>query len=739
MDWRITWYPDIEQGLINWKLDPTSMDYRAAGGDAAKGIVFEGRSLMSPQSGRVFTDPIDELKKLLNDGAAFDPQVAKILSNYAHQWDSSLTALTEGGLIGQALTGFHQRLVGRDVLLPRMKPNTAYPWLIDGKAEDGGSKLFNDKAVHQDGIFQPISVGDGARPFEPLGLTPPVLAKTTPFHLLRGGSFRVEALWIVDDFGQWLDLLGGSAEGKSSGIHNSPHTHWPDDGSNLRVAQPPRVLQPARLNFELVARDFSKTSGGHVNSDPLCGWVYHNFLDQALTLCDAAGNLLGELVLIENVGGCSVRWECLQKGKPSTASTAEVIVDTTLRAFADALIVKQPQKQVKLQALLALIDDALATTRPATTDKRFQMSGRPLALVNAQVGLELFGEEWHDPRKDDLSNGVTSLLDTLNLPVQLGHAPYVADGLVGYFKRGANPSGAEGMGQIVAVRQPADFTDQSHYLLNAAPDKEAVRVGFNPQKSWQMVTLLMDPHGEVSATSGIVPSERVSVPKVYLDRARENMELSFRAAPILTHGAPANSAPKIVSPKMPIPLPAGWKGSWLFQGPSAELPPLKTVAPNYQPDYGAERAIVVEGRLLLMHKRDLSRWYESAAGVLAFGGWKGSAELNGKSADELHKELVAIIQQRVSNYSAFEQVASGDAYIELGAVIAFLDHCGIVDDQNLTNVAWLNFYNALFIANAQHAHVPLEKQSGQPASYLIGQLGASWSAAYRMRLWQLAA
>ena len=77
--------------------------------------------------------PEDDKKRGLNP--AFHPAVAEILRNYEVIWGKELAQLASAGMMGQALSGFHQALLGRDVTLPRVMPDPARPWAADAAAE----------------------------------------------------------------------------------------------------------------------------------------------------------------------------------------------------------------------------------------------------------------------------------------------------------------------------------------------------------------------------------------------------------------------------------------------------------------------------------------------------------------------------------------------------------------------------------------------------------------------------
>jgi hypothetical protein len=628
LDWKVTWYPDDELGddfMQRWQVEGDAADYRPRKKSAKdNGIELKGRSLMAPQMGRFFSDPIDELQALLagkgESDHGIEAQAAAVLSSYAMSWQAPLQDLEKGGLLGQALSGFHQVLLGRELHAPRFMPNAKYPMMppLIGADEHGD---YSDQAVIDQALLNPPqlqTVDQSGKPLEPsktitlAAQAPPALHAAAPFGLLQGGSLHVNALRVIDDFGQWCDLPVDATVGKSHNLVINPHLRWPDEAAEFRVVQPPRVLQPARLNLHFVDGIFDRESHGNPDSNPVCGWIFHNYLDHALTLCDAEGNLLGELMLVEEPAGMSVRWECHHRDGHVDAPMEDVIDNETLLAFASALLDTTPQTQQRLQALLALIDDALGTIRPATGDNRMRIAGRPLALVNARLGLELFGRSWRDPLSPEaatMTGSGDATLDALRLPVQLGHGETVEDGLIGYFKRNGPHESIE---RIMAVRQPSAFEDSTHYLGSADPAAEAVRVGFGTfdaetgvmSDSWRLLTLLMDPFGIVHAGAGILPVSSISLPKIYLERARENMELSFRVEPILIRpNATTNEDEQNPSLKLPVALPAGQRGRWRFVAPDGNER-LDVLPPTHEPHYGPATLLAVEGRLALEKEED---------------------------------------------------------------------------------------------------------------------------------------
>src|SRR6185369_12433553 len=114
------------------------------------------------------------------------------------------------------------------------------------------------------------------------------------------------------------------------------------------------------------------------------------------------------------------------------------VSDPTLKAFAQSLIQTTRTEKPRLLQLLNLIDNALERIRPAAAHRDTILVGRPLALVSASVGLELFGKAWANPQKKPVARSEGSsgdaAIDALRVRVDLGYSHSIEDGLIGYFK-----------------------------------------------------------------------------------------------------------------------------------------------------------------------------------------------------------------------------------------------------------------------------------------------------------------
>jgi hypothetical protein len=581
LDWQITWFPTAGQPSTGDGFGPIwplrNFDYVPLDRNSipAKGYTFRGRSLLTPIDGRIFDEPIETLRELIQgkniqprDGKpAFPAAVADVLRRYDVVWDQTLAEFQAAGLMGQAITGFHQSLLRRDVNLPRVMPDPARPWIENAALKNLDSEVVDllDTSSQKN-----LTVERLAPP------SPKPVAESFPFSLIRAGALRIDELWLIDDFGQTADLLGLTpARSKSTGQIFHPRIRWHND--QTVIAMPPRLLQPTRLNFRFAAADdVSDESDPALRS--ICGWIFFNPLDQTLVLCERSGNLVGELVITQEQEKFRIKWEAGAGGV-----ALDKVPNASLKAFAESLIETGASKP-RLLDLLNLIDRALERIRPAAARNNSILASRPLALVKATIGLELFGKAWTDPH-EAVTNAPSPLiegtgdeaLDTLRVRVNLGSLENVEDGLVGYFRN-------DDYHRIVAGELP-DNAQSSGYIVD--PKSNVLRVSFGPPDT---ITLLMDPWGSVQAACGLVPAKSITLAHPALDQTVAQMETSFRVGPVLLQAG-----------KIALPTPAGDKGTWNFSGPLTNQAAAAVAAldPKYFSD---EPVVATEGRLLLLNE-----------------------------------------------------------------------------------------------------------------------------------------
>lgn len=575
LDWQITWFPTPELPSTNDGFGPNwplrGFDYVPPDKNSipAKGWTIRGRSLLTPIDGRIFDEPLQTLHELLQAkriGARspFPEAVVDVLSRFEIVWDKTLGELQRAGLMGQELTGFHQALLRHDVSLPRVTPDPARPWI-----ENKDQKKLEAEVVKN--LEPPDKEGLGGERLSPPLPAPPTTAPASfPFSLIRAGALRIDELWLVDDFGQSADLLGlTQARSTSAGQIFHPRMRWHDDRDF--IAMPPRVLQPARLNFA-----FTNTGDASDGSDPalspISGWLFYNRLDQALVLCERTGDLVGQLLVTKEQDKLRISWDTDPGGVP-----LEKIPNEALKRFARSFI--ETSATPKLLDLLNLIDRSLDRIRPAAA-RNSALAGRPLALMNAAIGLELFGKAWTDPHKTGtkpLAGTGDAALDALSVRVNLGCRQNVEDGLVGYFR-------GNDYNHIIPGELP-DKVTATAYISD--PKNNPLRVGFTaPEK----LTLLMDPWGSVQAACGLVPAKSIALAHPELDKTVAQMETSFRVGPVL-----------IQAGKIVLPTPTGEKGKWNFYGPLTDQS-VTAVAPFDPKSLSDQTVVATEGRLLLVNE-----------------------------------------------------------------------------------------------------------------------------------------
>ncbi|MEV4254345.1 hypothetical protein AB0J52_14430, partial [Spirillospora sp. NPDC049652] len=380
------------------------------------------------------------------------------------------------------------------------------------------------------------------------------------FNPIRAGALRVRRVRVVDSFGLSRDV--DTADISTTARLRVPgHPDW--------AALSPRLTQPARVALRWLdaAHDLRESTVLPVSS-PVCGWLVPDHLTGGLDVYAQDGASLGRLSTLPDATGAA-RWTPAPGG---TVLTPDLIANAHLRATVARIRGAGPDE---LATLLGTFEDILKKIEPAdTTARRGQavLMGRPLAVVRAAVNLELAGlpavhQDWNVFRQDlrrtaRETNGFTMV----DFPVRIGALARLNDGVVGFWRE-------DSAGTL------ADRFDPAGTTLKLALDKPAA-----------LLTLLIDPHGHVHATSGILPTKSISLPPEHYAAALAGMEVDFRVAPLLgdLNGPVA----------VPVPEEAGYRWSWRQRGRTGWLPDREPALPR--PDAGFPAAPTVrEGWLAL--------------------------------------------------------------------------------------------------------------------------------------------
>ena len=496
LEWQADWHPLAYEsgGKAQWTLDGDDLAFTGTPPTAPALDKPWGRALLTP--GLAF-----QVRSRLEQYIAANPLDATVkglegdLDAISGSWD----------FLSQTLDGLTTQIAWRD------------PWAT--RAPDASIATL---------------VGGGyATPPQPRGA-----AQAIGYTGLRAGRLSLTRVSIVDRFGQTLELLGTDANSQT--LPEIAASLTPRDHAADVAELPPRLLQSGRLS---------------IGSDPICGFLVPNHIDRALAAYDATGRRLGELRLAAVADTVqTVVWDPAPAATPVTLDGLASELGGVLRAVAAA-------GPAALQNFLTTIDETLWTVDPLAGDRDeylTALAGRPLALVGAELALELGGEPLRDPSWPATFGAADPPFLGYGFPVRLGAPADREDGLVGYFCDGAYT-------RFRAARVPAAtdlVVDATGFVSAAVPDD----VVLTPDGATvARIMLLVDPRGSVQASTGLLPATQLDVRGPALTSALAAISATFRAGPLLADAAAQ-------APLMPVPVASGRSWAWVEQGGATDFP-----------------------------------------------------------------------------------------------------------------------------------------------------------------------
>ncbi len=392
----------------------------------------------------------------------------------------------------------------------------------------------------------------------------------TPFVPLRAGFMRLLRLRLVDSYGQFLDLLGSSDTAILNSAKLIESEPLGTTGRPELLALPPRFTSPARLWFRYMAADGSENEATP-DISPVCGFLMPNHLDGDIEFFDIDGSNLGFVRPDPQAG---VVWEDTP-GVPSTVGqsparaipnkySAGVAQGLLQWGLADATNTGLPEDA--LSAILRIIDSTLWAVDPFASSSDEHLSlliGHPVVILRARVRLEV--REPIDPQ----------LINTQAISLRLGAVPQWQDGLLGYFVNddytrlhsadGAIAGFARQVGPGRGFLQQANLVE--NYYQTFSDDLGDNRTEGNSPVTHPYVdgsglmtiqpnqevslTLLVEPHCVVHATSGVLPRKEIGMRREWVAAALASISPTFRFGPVL------------VDPKtLRMPVPNEIHGTW---------------------------------------------------------------------------------------------------------------------------------------------------------------------------------
>lgn len=542
MEWDVTFYPTVRSAALhredNWPFIQTVLDNPPAIGEqpcwsfdgtefnwyGGLPVSLQGSNFSQDYVGRTFLTPqatyvlISKLKKYLKNNPNTELQAVEALIDKIGDWN----------ILSQRLSGLVDQFIMRD--LDQSPPPDA------SLAAEVGEQFHATPDPSKGN--QDTDYGSG-----------------TPFFFpVYGGFLKFNRLVVVDSFGQVVDLMqAGGNTGKGAawqpvrgrGLSPLPTTQLPQPEELVNLS--PQLSQSARLNFRFVsATNDQQETGLWPDSNPVCGWVLPNHLDGGLAVYDAAGNALGELLILLSTGGTyQVRWLTAPDSTAAVSDPAK-IANAHLSKFVVALVESTEQGK-SLRSLLKVIDETLWTVDPLGSRADPNLSvliGRPLALVRAELQFEVEGAPVYNQSWPDTLQKKAAGVESLKFPVRLGSLQLYDDGLLGYFTGDTYTT-------FNSVHTPDNFQPGS-YLNPVGYQGNYITIAFDyPAYTPQYISMLLDPRGDVHAFTGLFPVKTVSLPAHYFVSALPRLAVTFRTGPAITDAQAIR-----------LPYPTEKNGTW---------------------------------------------------------------------------------------------------------------------------------------------------------------------------------
>jgi len=512
--------------------------------------IYSGRSILTPYAGIQLKKQIEAYLKSPQTDQSSD------LTIKAKKAQSLLENLN---CLSQSLGGFNEALLMHQQI---QQLNIADPL---GFKEYKPFTETVSQLVNKSGISAPQPLND--------------------FNPIRSGSMRVLQLRLVDTFGQLKDL---------DCRHIMTTETMTDQIDTSLVWLPPRLVQPARLNFRWLSANHPAEveTNAHPATTPICGWILPNNLDNSLMIYNAQGQALGSINQL-------AKWQQVPGSK--TRKDINSIKNLHLRKVVKYIT---NQDQNFLAAFISTLDSALENIEPenfAQHESLALLMGRPIAVVRASVKLELQGLPavnvgWNVFRQD--MQRTTKEIDaftSVQFPIRIGEYKQLNDGLVGYWKE----QGDDYENNIFYAPQ-SDPSPKPEKIKSYSADP--LNINQSVESPAQILTILMDPRGKIHATSGILPTKEISIPPDQYTAALQAINITFLTTPILT------SKQKL---SLPLPTEPGYQWSWVWawvENEDRNWSDTSQIAPiNPNAVFSAEQQEVREGWLQLSKEKEKAK------------------------------------------------------------------------------------------------------------------------------------
>lgn len=469
--------------------------------------------------------------------------------------------LTDTPLLYQAVSGFHDALLSLEQT-PQLSTGNTDPAAVGDTADDYDFMRLIDAYVLNSPRF-------ASHP-------------TSHFVPIRAGYLGID-LDVVDVFGQ-------TRRTRPSGFSCARPLRTGDSEAQKQAYLPPRFSQPARLTFNFLSAAADEDDST-ILASPLCGWLLPNNLDDGLAVYDETGVARGTLYVLD----AGVRW-LSEPGRYFGQDLGHAMAGAN-RHQIDLVTALNGGSHEHLHTVMQCLERAarLITGVIRPDPSLAILIGSPIALVQTVVELELFGlpavnQRWDALVKDDdilddddyttivdkrISNGAQQV----QVEVLIGSDERFRDGVLGFFVANAR-------GEYDFSRLYSPAADGSN-----TPGVVASRLILTPGAPVKLL-MLVDPRARIHVTSGVLPTQALTIPPDLTLPFLDKLSVTFPARPVLASNA---------SFDLPLPSEPGYAWSWLQpEGAQWQTTPLSPTPSQAAPRFVPQR--IYSGWLKLTHQ-----------------------------------------------------------------------------------------------------------------------------------------
>ncbi len=427
------------------------------------------------------------------------------------------------------------------------------------------------------------------------------------YNPLRTGYIQSIALTLIDMFGVKKQCTVRSCLAANTLDVDKKNTPPKLNPAELKAYLPPRLAQPARLFFRLISMNQARNgelsesddapvsleSNLHPLSNPICGWLLFNRVNDSLFVHDAQGMCLGYLYLNEQQQ--QVRWQTAPGKDIADHDVSRALQEQTgvlKDLIEEALYGSNGSRTAFFKDFMAAIDHMngyIVSSHTATSKNIATVLSRPLALVQAELTLDLHGTPLcYQARQPDMAADLYGEsdydYDKISFPVRLGQKEKAGDGMIGYFiyrKRyqdddGATSNNSYDWNQFFTmgasskesssdsgsgVKRPTSYS----LVLKPVPGSDDVRpqnkslitkLTNRRSRFTKRVLMLLDPLSPFHIETGFLPVKQVKLPPETYQDAMKAFGFTFATGPILSGGE-----------TFYLPLPVEVDGQWTWLQP----------------------------------------------------------------------------------------------------------------------------------------------------------------------------